>query len=35
MIVRTRPEAYSAPFALLERELLFGEVEIERLFKAQ
>lgn len=35
MIVRTRPEAYSATFASLERELLCGEAQIERLFKAQ
>ena len=35
MIVRTRPEAYSATFALLERELLCGGAQIQRLFKAQ
>ena len=35
MIVRTRPEAYSATFASLERELLLGEAEISRLFKAE
>jgi ribonuclease P protein component len=35
MIVRTRPEAYSATFASLQRELLSGEAQIERLFKAQ
>lgn len=35
VIVRARPEAYSASFALLQRELLFGEMQIERLFKAQ
>jgi ribonuclease P protein component len=34
MIVRARPEAYSAPFASLERELLSGRVQIERLFEA-
>ena len=34
MIVRTRPEAYSATFASLERELLCGGAQIERLFKA-
>lgn len=34
MIVRARPEAYSASFALLERELLSGKEQIERLFKA-
>ena len=33
MIVRVRPEAYSAPFASLERELLFGHAQIERLFE--
>ena len=35
MIVRTRPEAYSATFASLERELVLGEAEISRLFKAE
>jgi ribonuclease P protein component len=35
VIVRARAEAYSATFALLHRELLFGKAEIERLFKAQ
>lgn len=35
VIIRARPEAYSASFALLQRELLFGEMQIERLFKAQ
>jgi len=35
MIVRTRPEAYSATFASLERELLGSEAEIARLFKAE
>ena len=35
MIVRTRPEAYSATFATLERELLSGEAEISRLFKSE
>jgi ribonuclease P protein component len=35
MIVRARPEAYSAPFASLERELLSSGVKIERLFKAE
>jgi ribonuclease P protein component len=35
MIVRTRPEAYSATFASLERELLCERAQIERLFKAK
>ena len=35
MIVRTRPEAYSATFASLERELLSGEAQIKRVFKAE
>ena len=35
MIVRTRPEAYSATFAALEHELLLGEEQIERLFTAK
>jgi len=35
MIVRTRPEAYSATFASLERELLCGGAQIVRLFKAE
>ena len=35
MIVRTRPEAYSATFASLERELSGSEAEIARLFKAE
>jgi ribonuclease P protein component len=35
MIVRARPEAYSATFAVLERELLSGGVQIERFSKAQ
>jgi ribonuclease P protein component len=35
MIVRARPEAYSATFTSLERDLLFGETEISRLFKAE
>jgi ribonuclease P protein component len=34
MIVRARPEAYSATFASLERELISGSMQIERLFKA-
>lgn len=34
MIVRARPEAYSATFASLERELISGSTQIERLFKA-
>jgi ribonuclease P protein component len=34
MIVRARPEAYSATFASLERELISGTTQIERLFKA-
>ena len=35
MIVRTRPEAYSATFASLERELLSGEAQIKRVFKVE
>jgi ribonuclease P protein component len=35
MIVRTRPEAYSATFASLERELVSGEAQIERIFRAK
>ena len=35
MIVRTRPEAYSATFASLERELLSGQAQIERVFEAE
>ncbi len=35
MIVRTRPEAYSATFASLERELLSGDAQIKRVFKAE
>jgi ribonuclease P protein component len=34
MIVRARPEAYSATFASLERELISESAQIERLFKA-
>jgi ribonuclease P protein component len=34
MIVRARPEAYSATFASLEREIISGSAQIERLFKA-
>lgn len=34
VIVRARPEAYSASFASLERELLSGRERTERLFKA-
>ena len=34
MIVRARPEAYSASFASLERELVIGRDRTERLFKA-
>lgn len=34
MIVRARPEAYSASFASLERELDIGRDRIERLFEA-
>lgn len=34
IIVRARPEAYSATFASLERELLSGRVQIERLLKS-
>jgi ribonuclease P protein component len=34
MIVRARPEAYSATFASLERELISGRAQIDRLFKA-
>lgn len=33
MIVRARPEAYSASFGTLERELLSGKERTERLFK--
>ncbi len=33
MVVRARPEAYSASFGTLERELLSGKERIERLFK--
>ena len=35
MIVRTRPEAYSATFASLKRELLSGEAQIKRVFKVE
>lgn len=35
MIVRARPEAYSATFASLERELITGRDRTARLFKAQ
>jgi len=35
MIVRARPEAYSATFASLERELITGRERTERLFKAR
>lgn len=35
MIVRTQPEAYSATFASLERELLCGEAQVRRFFKAE
>lgn len=34
MIVRTRPEAYSATFDALKRELLLGEAQIRRVFSA-
>jgi ribonuclease P protein component len=34
MIVRARPEAYSATFASLEGELITGRERIDRLFKA-
>ena len=34
MIVRARPEAYSASFASLERELVIGRDRTESLFKA-
>jgi ribonuclease P protein component len=33
MIVRARPEAYSATFASLERDLITGRDRTERLFK--
>ena len=34
MIVRARPEAYSATFGSLERELITGRERTARLFKA-
>jgi RNase P protein component len=34
MVVRVHPEAYSASFALLERELQFGRDRTARLFGA-
>jgi len=34
LIIRARPEAYSATFASLERELESGRVRTHRLFKA-
>jgi ribonuclease P protein component len=35
MIVRARPEAYSATFASLERDLIAGRERTERLFKVE
>lgn len=35
MIVRARPEAYSATFASLERDLIMGRDRTEHLFKAK
>jgi len=34
LIIRARPEAYSASFASLERDLASGKERTERLFKA-
>jgi ribonuclease P protein component len=34
IIIRARPEAYSATFASLERELLSGSGQVERFLKS-
>jgi RNase P protein component len=34
MIIRARPEAYSATFKSLERELITGKERTERFFSA-